>query len=64
MNEILREFGIVLGKLKNIYADEYNCNPYYLEIHIDNDNNITIIDTLEKGEYCECFRDWVDTDEN
>lgn len=62
MEESLREFGLALGKLKNIYSEEFGYNPYYLEIHIDNENNITIINTLEKGEYCVCFRDWLDTE--
>lgn len=62
MEEVLREFGLVLGKLKNAYAEEYSCNKDSLDIHIDKDNYITIVNNLETGSYCYCFRDWIDTE--
>ena len=61
-DEALKEFGKALGKLKESYAEQYNCNPSYLSISINENNYVTIIPTSETGSYIEAFRDWVDTE--
>ena len=60
--EALEEFGRALGKLKYMYADEYSCNPHYLSVHVDTDDNVTIIPENETGDYLNFFREWVDID--
>ena len=61
MNEALREFGIEIGKLKKAFAEENNCNPNYVDIHIDDDNNVTIIST--NSNYPDVYRCWLSTEE-
>lgn len=60
--EALEEFGKALGKLKIAYAEKYCANPSYIQVLVDAENNVSIIPTIETGEYIYCFRDWVDTD--
>ena len=62
MDEALVDLGIAVGKLKNAFAELYCCNPNYVEIHIDSDNNVTITPTNYFG-YLEAYRDWVSTEE-
>lgn len=59
MDEALKEFGIALGKLKEAFSKEYNANSNYIDIHIDSDNNVTIINTSSTGSYIDAHRAWV-----
>lgn len=61
-DEILVDFGKMVGKLKSAYAEKHGCNPSYLFVSINEDDYVTIIPTNETGSYIETFRDWVDTD--
>lgn len=61
-DEILVDFGKMVGKLKSAYAEKHCCNPSYLFVSISEDDYVTIIPTNETGSYIEAFRDWVDTD--
>jgi hypothetical protein len=58
MDDALREFGLALKKLKEVYADEYSCNPNYIEVNI-NDNYVTLTDSQETGGYVYCCREYI-----
>ena len=63
-DEALSEFGKALGKLKRAYGEEFGTNGNYIEIHIDESNNVTIVPTLNTGHYInDVVREWIDTDE-
>ena len=61
MDKALREFGIAVGKLKKAFAEENNCNSNYAEIHINDDNDVTIIST--NSNYPDAYRYWLSTEE-
>lgn len=63
MDEALVDLGIAVGKLKNAFAELYCCNPNYVEIHIDSDNNATIISTYSSS-YTDVYRCWLCTEED
>ena len=62
MDEALIEFGIAVGKLKRAFAKLYDCNPNYVEIHIDSDNNVTIVSTRNYSD-SSAYRCWLCTEE-
>lgn len=62
MDEALREFGIALGKLKRSFAEEYHCNPNYVDIDINSDNYVTLVNSQSTGGYIDAYREWVDID--
>ena len=61
MDEALREFGIAVGKLKIACEEKYNWNSNYVEIHINDDNDVTIIST--NSNYPDAYRYWLSTEE-
>ena len=61
-DEVLEKFGKILGVLKRSYAEEFGVNPYNITILIDEGDTVTIIPTLQTGNYVECTRKYVDTD--
>lgn len=63
INSILEDFGQAVGKLKREWAEECGCNPYCLEIHIDQDDYCIIADTSQSGWMTETYRCDLDTRE-
>lgn len=62
MDEALYEFGIAVGKLKRVFAEENNCGLDCIEIHIDCEDFATIIATGKTG-YLDAYREWLCTEE-
>lgn len=62
MDEALVDLGIAVGKLKNAFAELYCCNSNYVEIHIDSDNNATIVSTIDYGD-SSAYKCWLCTEE-
>ena len=62
MDEALIEFGITVGKLKRAFAELYDCNPNYVEMYIDEDNNATIVSTRNYSD-SSAYRCWLCTEE-
>ena len=56
----LEEFGIALGKLRKVYAEEFGGNPNNLLIIADEQDYVTILPNNECGTYLQHFREWVD----
>lgn len=63
MDEVLRDFGIAVGKLKRDFAEENNCRLDCVEIHIDCNDFATIIATGKTG-YLDAYREWLVTEED
>ena len=61
---IREEFGVEVGKLKRTFAEEYGANRHSIMIIIDQDDNVTIVDANTIGNYVNCHRDWVNTEED
>lgn len=59
IDEVLHDFREVLSKLKQAYAEKYNCNPNYIQIIIGDDDCVSIIPTDETGNYVECYRGYI-----
>ena len=61
-NKALEEFGQAVGKLKNAYVNEFGGNPNYLSIHVNADNEVTILPENCTGNSLEFFREYIYTE--
>ena len=63
INSVLADFGKAVGEFKREWAEECGCNPHYIEIHIDEDDCCSIIETNKEGWMTESYRCDLDTRE-
>ena len=62
LDKAFENFGIALGILKQAFAEEYTENPNYLEVHIDEDDYVTIFPSDATGGWFSVHRQRVDTE--
>lgn len=61
LEEALDNFGIALGVLKQAFTEHYGENSNYVEVHINDDDYVTIYPSNASGSYFNVHRAWVDT---